>query len=319
MENTIHNNNLPVVSVIMLAFNHAAWVRQAMESVLNQKTEFLFEILIGDDASSDGTSEIVQEYAERYSGRIISFIRRKNMGATKNLYDLIEHAQGTYLAYLECDDYWSDCTKLQKQVEFLEEHREYIGCTHRIATIDGAGNRIKREFTWISNCEHYTIRDFQGIVLPGHISSLVHRNIFFGTEGTYEGLITLHPVISDRVLGLILASRGDLYQFPQEMSCYRIPEKSGESATAKVYLNNPNEILEEYLFTYRLRKYGKKHHGIHADFSMHVLELLSAAVHDFLEKPGVFRFWVVVRILLMEHDIRLFQHLLRKLFEIMKR
>lgn len=116
------------VSVIMLAYNQEAYIAQAIESVLAQQTGFRYELLIGDDASPDGTGEIAEDYARRYPDRIRVFRRPENLGASRNAYELLCQAQGRYLAFCEGDDYWTAPDKLAVQYAFLEEHPDLIGC-----------------------------------------------------------------------------------------------------------------------------------------------------------------------------------------------
>ena len=319
MDNLTQGRERPVVSVVMLSYNHEPYVTQAIESVLSQETAFPVEILIGDDASSDHTPDIIRQYAQRYPERIVPVLREKNLGPTPNLYDLIERAGGKYIAYLECDDIWCDNTKLQQQVDFLETHPGYVACTHRINVIDGEGHMQERDFCWISTKEHYTLADFQGCILSGHGNSVVQRNFFLGSGGKYKDLITFHPIIGDRMLCMLMASMGPIYQIPQVMGLYRIPEVNRDSATATLYLTNSRATLDEYLLTYRLRKFAAVRYEIHADFFPHILELLSSAVHAFLDTPSLFSLFVVLKILVSEHDVKLFVHLIKKLIEKMKK
>lgn len=319
MGNMDQGRRPPVVSVVMLSYNHESYIALAIESVLRQKTDFPVEILIGDDASPDSTPDIIRQYAQRYPERIVPVLREKNLGPTQNLYDLIERARGKYIAYLECDDIWCDNTKLQQQVDFLETHPDYVACTHRINVIDGEGRVLERDFYWISTKEHYTLADFQGCILSGHGNSVVQRNFFLGSGGKYKDFITFHPIIGDRMLCMLMASMGPIYQIPQVMGLYRMPEANRDGATAKLYLDNPRATQDEYLLTYRLRKYAAAHYEIQADFFPHILELLSSAVHSFLSNPSLFSLSVVLKILVSERDVKLFVHLIKKLIEKMKK
>ena len=85
-----------VVSVIVLTYDHASTIGRALESILAQEVEFPYEVLVGDDGSTDGTAEIVRAYADRCPQRIVPVLRKENIGATKNLYDLLQRAKGIY-------------------------------------------------------------------------------------------------------------------------------------------------------------------------------------------------------------------------------
>lgn len=114
-----------VASIICVTYNHAPYIRQALDSFLMQKTTFPYEIIIADDCSSDGTSAICAEYEERYPDVIRHIRGDYNVGGVENERRAIEAAQGEYVALCEGDDYWTDPKKLQKQVDFLETHSDY--------------------------------------------------------------------------------------------------------------------------------------------------------------------------------------------------
>ncbi len=117
-----------LLSVCFICYNQSDFIRQALDSVLVQKINFNWEILIADDCSTDGTREIVLDYQSRYPELIRVLFRESNLGPAKNFMDLINSAEGKYIAYLEGDDYWTLDTKLQQQVDFLEEHPSFAIC-----------------------------------------------------------------------------------------------------------------------------------------------------------------------------------------------
>lgn len=137
------DNREVMVSVLCLAHNHEAYIAQALESFVNQETDFRYEILVNDDASTDGTADIIRAYAEKYPDLIVPFYQEKNLFSQGIvIYDQVFYpvARGKYFASIEGDDYWCDPHKLQMQVDFLEAHPEYAACVHNtvIHTCDGA-------------------------------------------------------------------------------------------------------------------------------------------------------------------------------------
>lgn len=119
----------PLASVCCITYNHARYISEAIDSFLMQETDFAFEILVHDDASTDGTLEIVLEYAKRYPDIIKPIIQTENQfsrGGLINPRFVFPKAKGKYIALCEGDDYWTDRTKLQKQVQFLKNHPEYV-------------------------------------------------------------------------------------------------------------------------------------------------------------------------------------------------
>lgn len=114
-----------IVSVLMITYNHENFIREAIDGVLMQKTDFPIELIIGEDCSTDSTRKIVVEYAEKHPDIIRPLLPESNLGMMKNFNKTMEAAKGKYIALCEGDDYWTDPLKLQKQVEFLEENEEY--------------------------------------------------------------------------------------------------------------------------------------------------------------------------------------------------
>lgn len=116
----------------MVTYNHEKFIAQAIESVLMQKTDFSFELVIGEDCSTDRTREIVLAFQKRHSGIIRASTPKANLGAGRNFVATLKACQGEYIAYLEGDDYWTNPSKLAKQVAMLEAHPETTVCFHRV-------------------------------------------------------------------------------------------------------------------------------------------------------------------------------------------
>lgn len=132
----INGNSLsqPVVSICCATYNHAPYIRQCIDGFVMQKTIFPFEILIHDDASTDGTQDVIREYATKYPDLIKPIYQKENQyskGVKVSLTYNYSRAKGKYVALCEGDDYWIDPYKLQKQVDFLESHPDYAMCSHR--------------------------------------------------------------------------------------------------------------------------------------------------------------------------------------------
>ncbi|MHA7865542.1 glycosyltransferase family 2 protein [Flagellimonas marinaquae] len=146
-ETTINKN--PRVSVVILAYNHEAYIRQALEGVVMQKNNFKFEVYVHDDASHDGTSDIIQEYEKKYPSLIKPIFQKENQfsrGINPLTHHIYPQLKGDYIAYCEGDDYWSDPLKLQKQVDFMDSHPEYIVCGHDVHMQYEKGVSVKEVF-----------------------------------------------------------------------------------------------------------------------------------------------------------------------------
>ena len=122
----------PLLSIVCLAYNHADFIRETLEGFLRQETDFPFEVIVHDDASTDRTAAIIAEYAARYPQVIKPIYQRENQYSKGVPFStrLFAEARGSYIAYCEGDDYWTDPRKLQIQVDFLEKHRDYVMTYH---------------------------------------------------------------------------------------------------------------------------------------------------------------------------------------------
>lgn len=219
----------PLVSVAVITYRQEAYIRQAMDSVLMQRFNQPWEVLVGEDRSPDATREILLDYQRAHPDRLRLFLREKNLGATRNLYEVLLSCRGRYIALLEGDDYWTDPDKLQKQVDFLEEHPDYIACTHRCAFVDQKGEPVpgKAVNEWFYEGERYTFEEFCRREMPGQTGTLVMRNLFLKPEHDYRVLYRAHPVIGDRTLFLLLAAQGDIRCMRDVMGCYRYVLQEG--------------------------------------------------------------------------------------------
>lgn len=119
----------------MPAYNHEPFIAQALDSVLAQKVTFPYEIVVGEDCSTDGTREVAIDYARRYPDRIRLLLHDRNLGIYDNDQSIIRACRGAYIAWLESDDYWTSPDKLQKQVDLLDANPDYSACFHRAGAV----------------------------------------------------------------------------------------------------------------------------------------------------------------------------------------
>lgn len=130
-------SNEILVSISCITYNHAPYIRECLDGFMMQKTNFAFEVLIHDDASTDGTADIIREYEAKYPDVIKPIYEEENQwvkGRRGSAVFNFPRAKGKYIALCEGDDYWTDPLKLQKQVDFLEANPEYVMCTHHFST-----------------------------------------------------------------------------------------------------------------------------------------------------------------------------------------
>ncbi|RIJ42777.1 glycosyltransferase [Pontibacter oryzae] len=138
-------NRIKQVSVCIITYNHKNFIAQAIEGALNQVTNGSIEIIIGDDCSTDGTSDICLYYADKYKDKIKYYRSPTNIGMVGNWIDTIKKCEGKYIALCEGDDYWIDKYKLQKQVQFLNEHNDYVIAFHDCRIVDEYNKIVKEE------------------------------------------------------------------------------------------------------------------------------------------------------------------------------
>lgn len=127
----------PTVSVVLRTYEHAGFITQAIESVLVQDLEVPFELVIGEDCSNDGTREIVERYAERYPETIRAVLPERNVGHGEIFKRALEATSGSFIAYLDGDDYWSSASKLRRQLDFLQANPDCASCFHDVSLVYG--------------------------------------------------------------------------------------------------------------------------------------------------------------------------------------
>ncbi len=232
-----------LVTIGMATYNHERYVSQAIESVLEQKVNFKYEIIIADDCSEDNTQNIIIEYSKKYPKIITCILRERNVGAYNNFKEIKEKSQGKYYITLEGDDYWINSQKLQIQVDFLETHKEYIGVSHWCELVDQDNNiSIKHQNKYkVFNFKgrEYRINDFKKNRIPGHTTTLLHRNIYKNQKVDYLKIFEINSSVGDRTLFLILTLLGKIYCIHSIMSHYRyISIEGGSSYSSKIKNKN---------------------------------------------------------------------------------
>ena len=226
------------VSVIVPVYNQEKFISKCLDSIFSQKTTFSFEVLVGDDCSTDNTLQILLDYSQRFDNVKIHS-REQNIGATKNVYDLCTKMRGRYFAYLEGDDYWCDENKLQQQYDFMRNNPEYAGCFHDVQLVDIEGNPIDNELEWVTKSKIITMKSYDGHHLPGHPSSWMRRNYYLENPDDFSPIYELNKNIGDRVAALCFLAKGPFYNIGGRMSCYRyMRDNLLDNCTSKIYFKN---------------------------------------------------------------------------------
>lgn len=142
INNWVGNIEQPIISITCATYNHQDYISNTLDGFMMQKTKYPFEIIIGDDCSSDDTMKIIQKYKEHYPNIIKVISWSENVGAMKNWITLLKHCKGKYIAHCDGDDYWDDDTKLQIQADYLEEHTDIAITGHDAIVINESGEVI---------------------------------------------------------------------------------------------------------------------------------------------------------------------------------
>lgn len=254
------DNRPLMVTIRCTTYNQEAYIRECLEGFVMQKTNFRFEAIVHDDASTDGTADIIREYEEKYPDIIKPIYETENQhskhdGSLSRIMD--EHTHGKYVAVCEGDDYWTDPLKLQKQYDFMEEHPECSMCFHANHILLPTGEKLLHKHRMIKTI--YPPEDI--ILLDGvHLNTIFYRWKFLKEEGRPD--FWKNCPIGDIPTKLYLASKGSIGFINDVMSVYRRSSIGGWSCkrrklTLLQRTNHHKKIIRMYqqYDDYTKRKY----------------------------------------------------------------
>jgi glycosyltransferase involved in cell wall biosynthesis len=219
------------VTVICLTYNHENYIRKCLDGFVSQKTNFKYEIIVHDDASTDNTANIIKEYAQKYNDKIIPILQTENQFSKKvPIYKTfcLELVHGKYIAITEGDDYWIDPLKLQKQYDALEQNPSCNMCLHKVQRVDADENILP--FT------HPNFSLATGVISSKEFVDLINYKKYGECFQTSCDFFLAKPCIEyyntpikfrevaavgDVPLMLYFGSIGDVYYIDDIMSCYR--------------------------------------------------------------------------------------------------
>lgn len=251
------NNGQVMVSVRCYAYNHSKYIQQCLESILMQKTNFLFEIIVHDDASTDNTATIIKGYEEKYPNLIKAIYEKDNQyskhdGTIKRIMDT--HTHGKYIAICEGDDYWIDPLKLQKQFDFMEDHKDYSLCGTNGLILWDNGVSDPKYFNDIFKSKELLSTDIIGHWYLPTASLFYRKDVIFNypdwSKKIYSG---------DQTLILISLYLGRIYCLSDITCIYRKSFDNKVSISNNVdliYMWNQHKLLYNYFNNWSKKKYN---------------------------------------------------------------
>jgi glycosyltransferase involved in cell wall biosynthesis len=248
----------PLVSVCCITYNHEPYIRDAIEGFLMQETDFPFEVIIHDDASTDKTAEIVREYAEQYPQIIKPIFQTENQyskGVGVSATYVWPRVQGEYIALCEGDDYWIKNDKLQKQIDYLQAHEECSMCLHTAEKLS-PDKSIKLGFLGLpgAGSRQYKLQDI-GDKFFATASYVFRKKIVDNLPHCYK----ISKTAGDFILFLLLLDLGYCFYFDEVMSVYRVQVPGGMNDRLKQARKNKKQIRDYYFNRQKVLMAFNKH------------------------------------------------------------
>lgn len=234
------------LSIYVATYNHEKYIKKALDSIFSQKTDYFFEVIVGEDCSTDNTKMILQKYEREHphyinNGCLKVIYRNHNMynEIPNNVFDLISKCKGKYIIALEGDDFWIDNNKLQFQIDFLENNPQYVAVAHDCIVVDEESKIIDEKYPGC-NDEEYTLKHFMSNKFPGQTTTVMYRNIYNSNQIDVN-VFNKGLMPGDKLRNFILLTVGKIRCFPDKMSAYRHITSSGDSWSAKYHYNFQTE------------------------------------------------------------------------------
>lgn len=232
----------PLVSVAITAFNSEQWLWRAIDSALQQRTSFPYEIVIGDDCSTDGTIAVAHSYQERNSQVIRVPERSRNVGMQRNYYQTFEQCRGKYIAWLDADDYWTDPDKLETQVQVLESDASVNVCGHFVRWVTRDGEVSRERYPSVAPGRYGLEEIIRHNILPS--PSVLFRN------GIHRELppwyFDLAPT-TDWPIWVLAALSGDIVLLDRVMADYMLTPGSSFMSKGALFWYMENARFYEFI------------------------------------------------------------------------
>ena len=218
------------VSVCIITYNQQQYIKDAVESILFQKTKCKYEIVIGDDASTDETTNILENYWENAKNTFCIIKNKKNLGLSTNMFNTMAKAKGKYIIILYGDDYWTDTQKMQIQFEYLEKNIDMLAITAPIDFIYNGENKSFKNSTpkFLWNKQISLNQYLNGYDFP--MAGVMFRNSVFNSKiKHFELMVKSSSYIDDASFCILLLICGNVFIYPKTMSAYRCFKKNSRA------------------------------------------------------------------------------------------
>lgn len=227
-----------MVDVYVLTYNHEKYIKKALDSILMQKVNFKYRILIADDCSTDGTRNILKKYKKKHPDIVHLFFRDKNIGMRENSRLLHKELKAKYVATIEGDDYWIDEYKLQKQYDFLENNDDFSAYVSSVYMVDKNDNRnLELESVFLNYCYKeeriFTFSDALKYILPGQSATLMFRNFYLQLTEKQKKLFYKCRANGDQKVAIINSLNGKIFCSKEVLAAHRKVFDEGTSWSAK--------------------------------------------------------------------------------------
>lgn len=229
------------VSVLMLAYNHEDFIAQALSSVLMQEVNFDYEIVVGEDFSTDATRSVLLDFLEKYPGKIKVILHDRNVGMHANFASVLKACSGEYVAILEADDFWTDSGKLQKQVDLMERDKSFSECFHKVTTIYQDGKQAPHDFPVGLMRAEYGLDDIVSEFFIPTLSVLFRRSVVSNLPAEFYDVSN-----PDWFIHILCAEKGRVAFIDEVMGVYRVHEGGVWSSKKR------SEILEKTIVSARV-------------------------------------------------------------------
>lgn len=207
----------PVVSVLMITYNHAPYLAQAIENVVNQAVDFPIELIIGEDCSTDNTRQVALDYQQKFPHIIRVLFSENNVGVNRNYARTLLACRGEFVACCEGDDYWTDKLKLKKQVSFLRNNSQYVASYHDSQMVNSDASKIIEYSSLGDSKNDYTGKNLQTTVLMP-TQTLCFRNVIRELPPEFYRVVAADAF----VISMLGAYGGAKFQGDVGPSVYRV-------------------------------------------------------------------------------------------------